>query len=425
MAQATQTTGRFALGVQSSTERYQNTDSGSDSNDFLSSSQRVFYKISDYGDDKWEFVMDFRNKYDAFDKLNKELLQLDPKDEFQARQFSARWLNPKGVFSASFGRFQCLESGAIYVDGLLGEYRISPEWTTGLLAGLNPKIVDQPQLKSDPKAQEAAIYLTYRGRTGGWDSSRYLTHGMVVQKYNDLTERQFFFHNGIFQWEENSRIISLAYVDFVPRSYVQTASLIYQQSINEILSTEIGFLGIDTIEYQRRQNVLSILSPSPYKEGNLSVNYNLSRDQSTYFESIYGAREIDQLKKTEISLGYRLKNFITNNWDTEFKLGTRKNFTSQDQLIRWDLGYFSNSWEYSLDLEYVAQNNDDGTKSHPLTSELGVTSFFSKEIFATASLQRSADETVNILGVFLKIGYRFGNKELPPIRDGAPPRGRL
>lgn len=420
-----QTTGRISVGVQSSTERFKTADFGSDTNDYLSSSQRFFYKISEYGSDKWDFVFDIRNKYDAFDKLNKELLQLNAKDEFQPRQLSARWVNPQGDYSATLGRFQSLETGAIYVDGLLAEYRFNSDWITGLLAGLNPKVLDEAQLKSDPAAQEAALYLTYKSKTGGWDTNQYLSHGLVVQKYHGLTERQFLFHNGILQWEENSRIISLVYLDFVPRLNAQTANIIYQQDINSFLSTELAYLGIDTIEYQRQQNVLSTLSPSPYKESNAALNFLLSRDHSAYLNATYGERQIDQLKKTEVSLGYRLKNFITNNWDTEVKIGTRKNFTSQDQLFRWGLGYFSNNWESNLDLEYIVQNNDDGVKTHPLTAELGITSFISKEIFATTSFQRASDENVTIMGFFLKLGYRFGSKEVPPIRDGAPPRGRL
>ena len=89
------------------------------------------------------------------------------------------------------------------------------------------------------------------------------------------------------------------------------------------------------------------------------------------------------------------------------------------------MGYFSKNYETVFDVDYAMQKNDDGTTTHPMNTELSLTSFFSKKYFASAALQRAADETVTILGTFIKIGYRFGNKDLPPIRDGAAPRVSL
>jgi hypothetical protein len=422
---ATKTTGRLTLGVASSTERFNSTDFGSDKNDTFFSSQRIFYRVSEMGDDQWELLTDLRNKYDSFDKLNKEQYQLDPRDEFQIRQFSLRMVNPNGSFVPTIGRFQVSEAGAVFVDGLNFQYRFATDWSAGIFGGLNPKQVDKAFFVSDSKATQAGAFLTYQRKADGWDTNEYLTHGFIQQKYNTETERQFLFQNFIYQWAEDSRIISLLYLDFVPRTFVQTINLIYQQSFSRNFSTELGLLGIDVIEYQRRQNVLERLSPSPYKEAHLGFDFKTTRDSTLSLTASSGERSSDQLKRTDLSLGYRLQNFITRNWDAQLKLTGRKNFTSQDSLVGFSLGYFSKAYEVVVDLDYGIQKNDDGVTTHPQTSEISLTSFFSKEIFATAAFERSADENVTILGTFIKLGYRFGNQELPPIRDGAAPRGSL
>ena len=94
---------------------------------------------------------------------------------------------------------------------------------TGIFAGLNPKQIDT-YLISDTKALQAGTFLTYQKKADGWDRNLYGTLGLVQQQYYGQTERQFIFHNSIFQWELDSRIMSLVYLDFVPKTYIQTMS---------------------------------------------------------------------------------------------------------------------------------------------------------------------------------------------------------
>ena len=285
--------------------------------------------------------------------------------------------------------------------------------------------IDKAYLISDTKALQAGTFLTYQKKADGWDRNLYGTLGLVQQQYYGQTERQFIFHNSIFQWELDSRIMSLVYLDFVPKTYIQTMSLIYQQRLSNYFSSEAGVLAVDVIEYQRQQNLLEKLDPSPYKEGHLKFDYRANRSSTLTLTGSSGERSSDQLKRMDISLGYRVQNFFSKNWDTQFKITSRKNFTSTDSIVAWSLGYFSKNYEVTLDADYGIQNNNDRPVTHPQNAEVSLTSFFSRQLFATAALQRSADETVTILGAFLKIGYRFGNQELPPIRDGAAPRGSL
>ena len=89
------------------------------------------------------------------------------------------------------------------------------------------------------------------------------------------------------------------------------------------------------------------------------------------------------------------------------------------------MGYFSYKKEYSLDAEWASEKQTDGSTLNPLILEANMGYHLAKHQFFALSLQSASDEKVNILGVYFKYSYRFGNKELAPIRDGASPRGRL
>lgn len=422
---ATKTSGRISLGATSVSEKYAQSTSGSTTNDILIASGRFFYKIIDLGTDKWEIVTDIRDKNDFFGHLNKDLLQLDSKNDFQIRQLSARWLNPAGAISTTMGRFQVLEAGSVFVDGANLEYRITRELKTGIFAGLNPKKIESPNLEFQQDAQEAGLYLTYQSKSRDWDDNFYLTHGLVQQKYKSETERSYLFQNLVYQWQEDSRVINTAYFDFVPSSKVQTLNFLYQQWLNDIFSTELGYLRIDVIEYRRKQGLLEKLTASPYSETHLSVDSRIDRKQTLKAKVSFGQREIDSLKKTEYSIGHNISQLFSDKVDLQTQIGIRKNFTSDDQFFKFDIGYFSKSWELFINQQFEQNKNIDGTTSHPLTSELGVTSYLSRQFFITGSFQRIADETVTIYSTLFRLSYRFGDTESAPIRDGAPPRGAL
>lgn len=424
-ALAIKTTGRITLGGVAITERFNSQEFGSSSNDYMLGSARLFYKISELGEDHWELISDLRDRHDFFGKLNKEQLQLEGKNDFQVRQMSARWLNPKGNSSATLGRFQLPEAGAVFVDGAEYEYRISSPWKAGFFGGYNPKSVENSYLQLNTDAVQDGLFLTYQSKDEDWDKNLFFSHGLVQQKYKSQDERSFFFHNLIYQWKDDSRLISFLNYDFVPSGKIQTMNLLYQQKWSQAFSSELGHLVIDVLEYRRNQGVLEKLDASPYSESHAQINTKLGQHSEVALELSSGLRQADNLKRDEASLGYSMNEVFSKNMDMRLKLGSRKNFTSQDTFSKLSLGYFSRKWEYSFDAQYEIDKNDDTSITHPLTLELALTNYYSKEIFLTGSFQRAADENVTIMSTFVKLGYRFGNQEIPPIRDGAPPRGPL
>ncbi|MEQ1723119.1 MAG: hypothetical protein ABL930_08070 [Pseudobdellovibrio sp.] len=421
---AIKTTGRIILGTAAVTERYASNAFGSTSNDLLVVSSRVFYKISEVGEDKWEYIFDLRDKHDFFGKLNKEQLQLESKNEFQIRQMNARWLNPQGSWAAQFGRFQVFESGSIYLDGFATEYRFNPEWKTGLLAGLNPKSVEISYLEYNSKASQNGVYFTYQKNDHAWNENQYFTLAYVNQYFNSQVERSFLYNNFVYQWDTESRLINSVYYDVAPSANLQTLNFIYQQKITEYITSEISALHLDVSAYKRNQSVLEKLTSSPYDESRLQLEYKFNQDNLA-IQVISGKRKFDGNKKEEVILGYDWNNLFTNSFDLKTQLGYINNFTSKDNYIKLALGYYSKNWEINFDNQLGQNKNDDDTITSPIVSEIGITSYFSKQLYFNASFQRAADQNVTIISTFLRFGYRFGNQEIPPVRNGAPPRGAL
>lgn len=425
IAFAYKSTGRIILGAAAITERFASDQYGSTSNDYLFGSGRIFHKLTDLGDSRWELTTDLRDKYDSFGKLNREQLTLEGKNEFQIRQLSARWPNKEGHYGFQVGRFQLPEAGAVFVDGAEAEYRYNVEWRSGIFGGLNPKSVEKSYLQFEPDALQAGVFATYQSKDEGWNKNLYFSHGFVRQTYKAQDERSFFFHNLVYQWEEFSRLISYLNLDFVPSTKVQTANIIYQQSWGPHYSSELGYLNIDVLEYRRKQGVLEKLNPSPYSESHVQVQRKSDQKSQVSLELSSGVREYDQLRRDEVLAAYSQAEFFSKNVDLRLKIGSRNNFTSKDVFASAGVGYFSRKWEYSFDGQYEIDNNIDGSTTHPLTLEISATNFYSREFFLTGSFQRAADENVTVMSTFLKIGYRFGNQEIPPIRNGASPRGTL
>jgi hypothetical protein len=200
---------------------------------------------------------------------------------------------------------------------------------------------------------------------------------------------------------------------------------VWQEGWSPYFSTDLSALGVDAIEYFRRQGVLETLPASPYSEASLQANLNVSSRARVFLKATEGHRASDGLAKTEALFGWVRSGLFSARWDATLTVGARRNFTSDDVFGRGTIGYFSSKWESTLDLSYANQQNDSGIKLHPLLAELSISNYLSRQLFSAISLQSASNESVSILSLFATVGYRYGNQELPPHRDGAPPRGAL
>jgi len=420
--------GRFNFGSYASTERFKvATATGSDKNDFQTLSTRFYLKGEELGPDKdWDFISDLRDKHDFFDKLDSEKLSLKDRNDFQIRQMSVHLSHPKKFWGCQLGRFPVTEVGSTFVDGL----SIENHWTESLysiyFAGLNPQIRGRGYLEFDKKAQVQGVSLTYQNLGGSWDKNLFISHGVVEETYDQHKDRNYIFQNLIYQWRQESRLMSFLYYDLIPRSYVQNGNISWQQELPSSLTTDLTFSRIDVIEYNRNKEILETLPSSPYEESRLKLTWkSLDRNHRIYLIASSGLRKIDHLKRQSSEIGYIQSQIFGPKWDFYLSLGTRKNFTSDDQLLRGGVGYYDKKWELNLDVELQKQTQQDGTKLNPLIADASLAYNLNRESFLVASGQSASNENVKILSGFFKYGYRFGSKELPPLRDGAPPRGPL
>lgn len=415
--------GRASFGTMAATERFSDSNTASNKNDFMISSARYYTKVTEINNSYLGFVADFRDKNDFFDKLNREKLQLDNKNEFQVRQLFA--LHQIGKMNFNLGRFPVLDAGSVYTDGLLIGYKLGSSWNTAIFGGLNPKRVDQTYVQWNPTSQISGTYLTYQNKLGGWDRNLFSTSAFVNQTTNGETDRTYFYNSTGFQWQLNSRILTLLYLDFAPRTNVQIGSLYWRQVILPTLLSQFNLLGIDVIEYTRKQDVRERLPPSPYREASLKLDYAQNSNDTFELGFLGGRREFDQKTKSQAHLGLLKNRVFGPKWDSSFKIGGRHNFTSDDNFAHISLGYFSRLWEGQLDLEYANEKYEDGKSLQPVTTEVSCSYYFSKSIYGSLSFMRAADQEVEILSGYVRLSYRWGTQDIPPVRDGAPPRGTL
>ncbi len=422
-ADAAKYNGSVTLGGYASIENNQAMSDGTTLNDFAAASSRFFLKVDDITSNSYEFVTDIRDKNDFYGALDTIGKQLVNENSFQARQLSIRYPNPKG-FYGTLGRFPVAEAGGVLNDGAEAGYHFSKNFGFAGFGGLNARLPEQTYATFNPTANQYGVYLNYEPKDQPWTSYLYSTQAYVTQSVASQIDRSYFYSNTVYQWAPDDRIFYLLYVDFVPFTFIQTASVSFQKKLGEGIYSEFGVLGYDTIEYHRLQSAREILTPSPYKEGNMRWKEKLSTTFQLTERASYGVRDLDHLSRFESALGINLPKLGDKHLDSYFEGGYRNRFDRYGPFAKVGTGYFSPTWELNLDLDYGIEYNAIQNK-HVIVAEVAVGNFLSRELFSTFSFQYSADELVTIMSGFFKITYRFGRAEVSPIRDGASPVGRL
>lgn len=417
--------GRITFGGYAANENFSDEDSGSTRNDFLTTSGRLFLEASELGErENWSTTLDLRDKHDFFDKLDRERLQLTDHNTFQVRQMSGRYGREgrRGFFE--FGRFPLIDAGNVQCDGAAVGFMPNSAVTMTAFGGLNPKRPDQQYMTFNSNAQHYGGIVQYQNLRGGWSKNLFASAALVEQRVEGQVDRRYLFSSSSVQWSPQSRLIHLLYLDFVPRTYVQTGYLDLNLGITRALEAQVRGLAVDVIEYSRRQGLRERLAPSPYREGTVGLSLLSAKNIRGVLDLTYGKRS-DQLDKRELRIKLQMPRLISPKWDASLSLINRDNFISKDTLGRGGLGYFSRRYELSVEAESGLEKYNDGTNRHPLTVEFSGGYYMSRALFTALSYERAQDEKVKINSVFLKVSYRFGNEEIAPLRNGAAPRGRL
>jgi len=422
---STQYFGRIMTGSYLSQERFADPIDGTTANDFTTVSSRFYLKAYEITDRDIEVTTDVRDKHDFFDKFDAERLQLVSGNTFQVFQLNVRVVNPRKAYFGAAGRLLVMDSGSVGVDGAEVGYRWNMAMRSGVFAGLNPKRNDQNYFTFNRDSQIAGFYFTYQPKDSLWTRNFFLTQSLIAEQVSSHLDRLYYYNNFVYQWLAPSQVVGYLYLDFVPRTKIQNGFVSWNQEVNSRFTTTLSLMAIDSIEYSRRQGVLTTLSPSTYREGSANLSVRLAPKTNLLSTLAYGARGADGLTFGEFTVGPSTNQFFDSKISAQAAIGGRHNFNTNDAFIRTDLGYFSKSWEFGLALQKGLSVQSYGVIYHPFTGELSAARYFSRDVYGTVSIEEAMNERVTIWSGFLKVGYRFGSQDVAPLRDGAPPRRRL
>jgi hypothetical protein len=419
--------GRASLGSFLSNERYSTSDTGSNKNDFLNMSGRLYLRFYDITPEQLEVVTDIRDKYDQFDQLNKTQLQLDPKNHFQLRTMYVSNFHSLRSLQFIAGRFSSIETGGTFTDGGGVQFKVNSDYRIGAVAGMNPMSEDTQIVEANSKATMLGIYSAYEPKDiqASIESKNFFfNHAFVSQKYNGQEDRRYFYQSLYYQWSARSRILSSLYLDFLPTTRMQNFNINWDQDIGAKEVVHFQLLDVDSIQYRRRQGIRETLPSSSYEQisGQFDMPY---LNASTVTSAItFGKRKTDSLTKTEAKFKFLNNDFADSNYDSNTFLGYRKNFTSTDIFMGAGFGYYVKKIELTTDLEFAKEKYPTMSLT-PIILTLNGSYIQSRDFFYSASFEYARDEIMSKLAIFFKLTYRFGTKEITPLRDGAPKRGTL
>jgi hypothetical protein len=419
--------GRASVGSFLSSERYTTGDSGSDKNDFLNMSGRLYFRFYDITPEKIEVVTDIRDKYDQFNQLNKTQLQLDPKNYFQLRTMHVTNFQSQRSLQFIAGRFSSLETGGTFTDGGGIQYKINSDLRVGVISGLNPMSEDTQMVGYNSKATILGFYSAYEPKdtqASVESKNLFFNHAFVSQRYAGEEDRRYFYQNIYYQWSAKSRLLSSLYLDFLPKPRLQNWNINWDQDIGDKNVTHLQLLDVDSIEYRRRQGIRETLPSSSYEQVTAQIDLPLLRI-STFSPAItYGKRMTDGYTKMEAKVKAIFNDLDNKNYDANAFVGIRKNFTSNDAFLGAGFGYYVKKIEFTSDFEFAKEQHPTQVLT-PIILTFNGSYIQSRDLFYSTSLELARDEIMSKFAVFFKLTYRFGTKEITPLRDGAPKRGTL
>jgi len=352
-------------------------------------------------------------------------LELKSRNTFQLRQLALKYPNKFGSFYGNVGRFPIVETGNIFVDGVEIGIRSPHFFQNGIFGGLNPKRPDQQYVEFNSTSMNFGMYSVYKPENTNWNKHFYISNAFVSQLVKSKIDRLYLYNNTVWQRKRYTRLISVLYLDFIPRVNIQNLFLSYQTQFLKYFQSQSYISVVDVIEYTRYQGIRERLTPSPYYEIKQAFKFLLNSRLQTMVTSSYGRRQADKRIKVEGTAGVESPRFFSKNLTANANIIGRKNFTSHDIFIKFGTNFYSKFWELGADLYFGREDNYSGIIFHPFIVDLNVAHFITKNIYATLSGQYAQDEIVKIFSGFLKISYRFGTSGVPPLRDGAPLKGRL
>lgn len=416
--------GRISFGGFNSTEKYKDELGRSQTLDVRTLSTRLYYEGTNFWDPGAEnqFVADIRDKHDFFEKNDREKLELTDKNSFQVRTLSLR-TRPEGEKIAyQIGRFAVPYAGAVYTDGAHLVYKQDEVRQYGVFGGYNPREIDKAYLEFDQDARDFGAYFHYEPKYTTWDKRFLADQAFVRETFENKAVRMYLYQNTYYQWRPNNFLTSLVYLDFEPKFYIQNGTFTGQRQWHRFIGNA-SFMILDTIEYNRTQDILEDLDPSPYQEANLGGRYKISDQSIPYLKLRYGKRDADKLDRTNIILGWDLPQYFSPYTDFYMQVSKKDEFTRKGTYGKLGIGWYRSVWQTDASIEAGTETDTDGDSLKPLIVELDAGRAFKRNFFGAFGLQLAQNGEVDIFAAYFKFTYKFGQVKTAPMRDGAPLRG--
>lgn len=436
--------GRASVGGYFAKERFAEADSGgTKSNDSALASVRMYLDASRLTSKRFRILVDVRDKNDLFGEIDKDKLELKSKNTLQIRQLNLQLPNNYGKYYFSLGRFQAFDSGVVYVDGAEVGFRMTAAFRAGVFGGNNPKSDRDHALQTQTEGKVFGGFGIYQSASRSWYDYSYSSTAIIdstdeavpeeeVQSAetgsngaNGAYARTYIYNNTILQFSRDSRLLALVYFDIAPEADLQNLWLSYYRKLGPRLTATVSGSDIHANEYRKIQETREKLKPSSYKQFKITAGYRVARPTKIVVKALSGKRDIDNLDRSEYSGGLQFSRLISSKFAGSIIAGVRKKFTNNDVFYRIGLGRYSRKTELTFDYEGATETKFSGEKLHPTIIEASLGFILSRKFFGSFAVQQAKDEKVNIVSGLLRVSSRFGNKEIPPVRDGAPPKGRL
>lgn len=403
-------------------------------NDMAITSGRFILDITEISNKKLEFLTEVRDKFDYFGKLDKERQALSGDNTLQLRKLVLQTPESEKI-QWKLGRFPAFDQGVAFVDGAEVGYQVSRKFSLGVFGGLNPK----EELRDDLTFNQDSVIagaVTHYNNHGG--RGRYFNVTSAVIHSQDPTvsnaknieisyERSYLFNQAIIHFSQNIFLFSRIFFDVAPQADLQNLWLSYNHDVSKRFDLELAYLNIKSAEYQKVQDIREELEASNYNQASGTFTYKFSKNlkQSVFLNLAFGSRSLDAKSKQDIGVGFRNGAFISSQNSLSLLLGMRKNFVSDDLYTKISFNHYRKVWGLDLDLQYISEKREDGETLNPIYFDAGISYITSRKLFFVFGGQYVTDNRASIVSALIKMTYRFGSQKLPPIRDGAPPKGRL
>ena len=447
-------TGRLNLGVYAARENLNTADSGSSSNDALLTLARAYLDVTRIGSDNLEVIVDARDKYDSFGRVEPTLGRLVQANEPQLRQLALKSPPSSSSLYWSVGRFVVADAAVLGNDGAETGYKWNATSRFAFFGGLYPEHRSNRSLKISEEDRQVGAYGVYEdfGRVG--ESHTYAATSIVVRKAvsgvesldnpsaplagstlpgqapslppdHPIGNYLFWYANAIKQYENGKRLSYLSHIDIQPSLRVRNlwASL-YEPFSPRFIGT-LALIHLNLTEYQRRRDLLDRLPPSAYNQAGGDARLKLSNQYAVVGETSYGIRVNDG--KNQALLGGKVvaTGLLRGHLTVFGGAGYRKNFISNDIFTKAGVTYYASSTSISSTAQYTTQNRDTGVKLHPLVIDLEASSMFSRKLMGSIMLESASDEQASVFSVLLSLGYRINHRQLTPMRDTTPRLERI